>query len=114
MEAATAKAATMETATAHAASVETATATATAHATATVATAAATTTTTTASQRYRWRSQANRRNCQQRDHRLTQHHHSPKEYRSQPRHLSAGGNRSRETLLASTSLLLNSARETPD
>src|SRR6202043_1306232 len=26
----------------------------------------------------------------------------------------AGGNRSRETLLASTSLLLNSARETPD
>jgi hypothetical protein len=89
MEAATAKAATMETATAHAASVETATATATAHATATVATAAATATATaTASQRYRWRSQANRRNCQQRYHRLTQHHHSPSEYRSQPRHLS--------------------------
>jgi hypothetical protein len=87
MEAATAKAATMETATAHAASVETATATATAHATATVATAAATAT-ATASQRYRWRSQANRRNCQQRYHRLTQHHHSPSEYRSQPRHLS--------------------------
>jgi hypothetical protein len=56
-------------------------ATAAAHATAAVATATATatTTTTTTSQRHRWRSQANRRNCQQRDHCLTQHKHSPSE-----------------------------------
>jgi hypothetical protein len=42
--------------------------------------AAATTTTATATaarQRHRWRSQANRRNGQQRDHRFTQHNHSP-------------------------------------
>jgi hypothetical protein len=62
----------METATAHAASVETATAAA--HAAAAVAAATATATT---SQRHCWRSQANRRNCQQRDNRLAQHNHSP-------------------------------------
>jgi hypothetical protein len=65
MEAATTKAATV--ATAHAA---------TAHAaTAAVATATATTT----RQRHRWRSQANGRNCQQRDNRFAQHNHSPSE-----------------------------------
>jgi hypothetical protein len=72
MEAASSEATAAEAATMEAASSE---ATA-AVATATAATAA---TTTTTSQRYRWRSQANRRNCQQRDHCLTQHEHSPSE-----------------------------------
>jgi hypothetical protein len=51
--------------------------------TAHAATAAVATTTTAATattrQRHRWRSQANGRNCQQRDNRFAQHNHSPSE-----------------------------------
>jgi hypothetical protein len=81
MEAASSEATAAEAATMEAASSEatTAVATAAAHATAAVATATATAAAATTSQRYRWRSQANRRNCQQRDHCLTQHEHSPSE-----------------------------------
>jgi hypothetical protein len=83
MEAATTKAATMEAATAEAAAAEAA-AVATAHATTTVATATATAPTR---QRHRWRSQANGRNCQQRDNRFAQHNHvSVRDTRSQPQH----------------------------
>jgi hypothetical protein len=88
-EAATAEAAShaaMESAAAKAAAVETAaaepTAVAAAKAAAAKAAAVATATaTSTAATRqcHCWRSQANRRNCQQRDNRLTQHHHSPSE-----------------------------------
>jgi hypothetical protein len=73
MEAATTHrhAAAVETSTAHThAAVETASAT---------TKAAATATTATARQRHCWRSQTNRCNCQQRDHRLTHHSHSPSE-----------------------------------
>jgi hypothetical protein len=123
VEAATAKAAAVEAATAHthAAAVETtttttkATATASAHATSATAVAtsasAATTTTTATRQRHCWRSQANGRNGQQRDHRLTQHYHSPSERALPTTTRFADGHRCGETLLASTSPLLNSARE---
>jgi hypothetical protein len=76
MEAATTKAATVEAATAEAAAVATAH-TATAHAATAVATATAAPAATR--QRHRWRSQANGRNCQQRDHCFAQHNHSPSE-----------------------------------
>jgi hypothetical protein len=80
MEAATTKAATMEAATAKAATVATAHA-ATAHAaTAAMATAATAAATSATRQRHRWRRQANGRNCQQRDNRLAQHHHSPSRF----------------------------------
>jgi hypothetical protein len=83
METAATKAAAMETAATKAATMETATAEAAAVATAEAATAAVTTATATSTAATRqchcWRSQANRRNCQQRDNRLTQHHHSPSE-----------------------------------
>jgi hypothetical protein len=75
----------METAASKAAAVETAAAEATAVAAAkaaAVATATSTSTSTSTAatrQCHCWRSQANRRNCQQRDNRLTQHHHSPSE-----------------------------------
>jgi hypothetical protein len=78
MEAATTHrhAAAVETSTAHThAAVETASATTKAAATAAVATP----TPATARQRHGWRSQTDRRNCQQRDHCLTQHCHSPSE-----------------------------------
>jgi hypothetical protein len=39
--------------------------------------ATATSTSATTRQRHCWRSQANGRNCQQRDNRLVQHNHSP-------------------------------------
>jgi hypothetical protein len=117
-EAATAKAATMETATAHAAAVETATATtkaAAAHAaTAAVATATAASTAAATRQRHCWRSQANGRNCQQRDNRLAQHHHSPSEISLPAATLFAGGNRFGKSLLDSTSPVLNSPRATAD
>jgi hypothetical protein len=96
MEAAASHAAAAEAATAaagHAAAMETAAATATkaaathAASTAVAATAATTHTaattattassTTAASQRHCWRNQGNGRNCQQCDHRLAQHNHSP-------------------------------------
>jgi hypothetical protein len=99
-------AAAVETSTAHThAAVETASATAKAAAT------VATTTATTARQRHCWRAQTNRCNCQQRDHRLTQHGHSPSEIPLPTSTRIAGGDRSGEALLASTSPLLNSARE---
>jgi hypothetical protein len=84
MEAATTKAAAMEAASTEAATMEAATAEAAAVTTAHAATAAVATTTTTAAtattrQRHRWRSQANGRNCQQRDNRFAQHNHSPSE-----------------------------------
>jgi hypothetical protein len=103
-------AAAVETSTAHthAAAVETASATTKAAATAAVA---ATTAAATARQRHCWRSQANRCNCQQRDHRLTQHDHSPSEIPLPTSTRIARGDRSGEALLASTSPLLNSARE---
>jgi hypothetical protein len=73
----------METAASKAAAVETAAAEATAVAAAkaaAVATATSTSTSTAATRQcHCWRSQANRRNRQQRDNRLTQHHHSPSE-----------------------------------
>jgi hypothetical protein len=94
----------------HAAAVETATA-AKAAAMATASSASATTTTR---QRHRWRSQANRRNCQQRDHCLTQHRHSPSEISLPTTTRFAGGDRFGQALLSSTSPLLNSPRETPD
>jgi anti-sigma regulatory factor (Ser/Thr protein kinase) len=72
MKAPATKAASVEAATAEAAAVAAAHAATTAVATATTATAAT-------RQRHRWRSQANGRNCQQRDNRFTQHHHSPSE-----------------------------------
>jgi hypothetical protein len=78
MEAATTKAATVEAATAEAAAVATAHA-ATAHAATAVATATATAAPAATRQRHRWRSQANGRNCQQRDHCFAQHNHSPSE-----------------------------------
>jgi hypothetical protein len=78
-EAATVKTSTSEattmaaakTATAHAASVPAAEAATSAAMTATA--------TTSARQRHGWRNQADARNCQQRDNRLAQHHHSPSE-----------------------------------
>jgi hypothetical protein len=76
--------ATMEAAAAKAAAVETA---ASPEATSVAATATA----ATARHRHGWRSQTNRRNCQQRDHRLTQHCRSPSEISlptSAPKHLS--------------------------
>jgi hypothetical protein len=83
MEAATTKAAAMEAASTEAATMEAATAEAAAVTTAHAATAAVATTTTAATattrQRHRWRSQANGRNCQQRDNRFAQHNHSPSE-----------------------------------
>jgi hypothetical protein len=97
--------ATMEAAAAKAAAVETA---ASPEATSVAPTTAAASATTR--QRHGWRSQTNRRNCQQRDHRLTQHCRSPSEISLPTSALIAGGNRSGETLLALTSLLLNSAR----
>jgi hypothetical protein len=98
METASSEAATMETATAaHAAAVKTATAAAKATATPVAAS-------TATSPRHRWRNQANGRNCQQRDHCLTQHDHSPSEiYRSQPGPGFGGGNYFGESLSASTS-----------
>jgi hypothetical protein len=98
METASSEAATMETATAaHAAAVKTATAAAKATATPVAASTAATSTAT--SPRHRWRNQANGRNCQQRDHCLTQHNHSPSEiYRSQPGPGFGGGNYFGESL----------------
>jgi hypothetical protein len=97
-EAATAHAAAAKTATAHTATVETTAPAATKAAAAHAATAAVAATTTAAtaataaatsaaatSQRHCWRSQANGRNCQQRDHRLAQHNHILRpRYRSQP------------------------------
>jgi hypothetical protein len=102
----------VETSTAHthAAAVETASATTKAAATAAVATTT-TAATATARQRHCWRSQTNRCNCQQRDHRLTQHSHSPSEIPLPTSTRIARGDRSGEALLASTSPLLNSARE---
>jgi hypothetical protein len=41
--------------------------------------AASVTTSAASVQHYRWRNETNRRNCQQRDHRLAQHNHSPSE-----------------------------------
>jgi hypothetical protein len=88
--AAAAKTATAHTATAHTATVETTAPAATKAAAAHAATAAVAATTTAAtaaatSQRHCWRSQANGRNCQQRDHRLAQHNHILRpRYRSQP------------------------------
>jgi hypothetical protein len=82
MESAATKAAAMETAATKAAAMETAAAEATAVAAAAEAAAVATATapaTAATRQCHGWRSQANRRNCQQRDNRLTQHHHSPSE-----------------------------------
>ena len=76
METAATKAAAVETAAAEATAVaaaKTAAAKAAAVATATAPATAAT------RQCHCWRSQANRRNCQQRDNRFTQHHHSPSE-----------------------------------
>jgi hypothetical protein len=102
-EATAAKAAATETATTKAAAM------ASAHATTAVAAAA-----TPASQRDRWRSQANRRHCQESDNRLPQHNHPPSETIAPYSTRIAGGGRCRETLLASTSLLLNSAGATPD
>jgi hypothetical protein len=129
-EAATAEAASVETAATHAATMETATAAtkATAHAATAVATAhAATTAVATAAtapaaastpaatrQRHCWRSQANGRNCQQRDNRLAQHHHSPSEISLPAATLFAGGNRFGKSLLDSTSPVLNSPRATAD
>jgi hypothetical protein len=121
-EAATAKAATMEAATTHthAAAAETASATTEAAAMATTHPASATAVATSASaaaptaatrQRHGWRSEANGRNGQQRDHCLTQHHHSPSEIVLPATTRSADGHRFGETLLALTSPLLNSARE---
>ena len=69
----------METAASKAAAVETAAAEATAVAAAKAAAVATATAPATTRQCHCWRSQANRRNCQQRDNRLTQHHHSPSE-----------------------------------
>jgi hypothetical protein len=96
--AAAAKTATAHTATPHTATVETTAPAATKAAAAHAATAAVAATTTAAtaataaatsaaatSQRHCWRSQANGRNCQQRDHRLAQHNHILRpRYRSQP------------------------------
>jgi hypothetical protein len=122
-EAATAKAATMEAATTHthAAAAETASATTEAAAMATTHPASATAVATSASaaaaptaatrQRHGWRSEANGRNGQQRDHCLTQHHHSPSEIGLPATTRFADGHRFGETLLALTSPLLNSARE---
>jgi hypothetical protein len=112
MEAATAKSATMETSAAKAAM-------AAAHATsatavASSASASATAASATTRQRHRWRSQANGRNCQQRDHRFTQHRHSPSEISLPTTTRFAGGDRFGQALLSSTSPLLNSPRETPD
>jgi hypothetical protein len=105
----------------HAAAVETSTAqTSTAHTHAAVETTSATTkaaataavaTPTTARQRHCWRSQTDRRNCQQRDHCLTQHSHPPSEIPLPTPTRITGGDRSGKALLASTSPLLNSARE---
>jgi hypothetical protein len=102
--------ATMEATTAKAAGVETS-ATTKAAATASVSAAAASAFAATARQRHGWRGQTNRRNRQQRDHCFTQHCHSPSEISLPTSTLVADGNRSGETLRASTSLLLNSARE---
>jgi hypothetical protein len=110
MEAATAKSATMETSAAKAAM-------AAAHATSATAvasSASASATAATTRQRHRWRSQANGRNCQQRDHRFTQHRHSPSEISLPTTTRFAGGDRFGQALLSSTSPLLNSPRETPD
>jgi hypothetical protein len=72
----------MKTAASEAATMETASA---AHAASVAATAAASATTR---QRHGWRGQTNRHNCQQRDHCLTQHCHSPSRDIAQPRHSS--------------------------
>jgi hypothetical protein len=69
--------ATAKTATAHAASVATAEAATAAAMTAT--TTAAATTSAATRQRHGRRNQADARNCQQRDNRFAQHHHSPSE-----------------------------------
>jgi hypothetical protein len=87
-QAATCKAATVKTSTSEATTMATAK-TATAHAAAKAATAAAMTapaaaTSAAARQRYGRRNQADARNCQQRDNRFAQHHHSPSEIRSLP------------------------------
>jgi hypothetical protein len=72
--------ATMEAATTHRRAAAVETSTARTHAAAETPSAAsaavATTTPAAARQRHCWRSQTNRRNCQQRDHCLTQHSHS--------------------------------------
>src|SRR5712675_1066133 len=86
--------ATMEAAAAKAAAVETSASSVATAAAAVAATAAAASATTR--QRHRWRSQTNRRNCQQRDHRLTQHCRSPSEISLPTSALIAGGNRSGE------------------
>jgi hypothetical protein len=115
-------AAAVETSTAHThAAVETAATATKAAAVATAATKAAataaavattpTTPTATVRQRHCWRGQADRRNCQQRDHCLTQHSHSPLEIPLPTSTRTADGDRPGETLLVSTSPLLNSARE---
>jgi hypothetical protein len=103
----------------HAAAAETASATTEAAAMATTHPASATAVATSASaaaptatrQRHGWRSEANGRNGQQRDHCLTQHHHSPSEIVLPATTRFADGHRFGETLLALTSPLLNSARE---
>jgi hypothetical protein len=88
-QAATCKAATVKTSTSEATTMATAK-TATAHAAAKAATAAAMTapaaaaTSAAARQRHGRRNQADARNCQQRDNRFAQHHHSPSEIRSLP------------------------------
>jgi hypothetical protein len=78
------------------------------------ASSAASSAAATTRQRHGWRSQANRRNCQQRDHRLTQHRHSPSEISLPTTTRFAGGDRFGQALRCSTSPLLNSPREMPD
>src|SRR5258705_6711283 len=62
------------------------------------AAAVATPTSATARQRHGWRSQTDRRNCQQRDHCLTQHCHSPSEISLPASTRITGGDRSGEAL----------------
>jgi hypothetical protein len=100
----------------HASAVETSTAhthpaVETASATTEAAATAAVSATPTARQRHCWRSQTNRRNCQQRNHCFTQHSHSPSEIPLPTSILIAGGDRTGKALPVSTSPLLNSARE---
>jgi hypothetical protein len=75
----------MEAASAHTHTPAVASATKAAATTAVAAATAAATTAAATRQRHGRRRQANRRNCQQRDHCLTQHHHSPSQI-SAPSH----------------------------
>jgi hypothetical protein len=91
-----------------AASMETATTTkAATHAASVAATTAAAAATR---QRHGWRNQADRRNCQQRDNRVTQHNHPPLERSLPTTTLLVGGNRFGESPITSTNVSLNSAR----